>query len=79
MVVDRPRAASAGLLTAVDLGPFAAYCQACADWRTAREVLAAMAERDPATHGLLVKRVDGNAAQNPLVMIAANAASDMPR
>jgi P27 family predicted phage terminase small subunit len=38
-----------------------------------------MAERDGATRGLLVKRLDGNAARNPLVKIAADAASDMVR
>jgi P27 family predicted phage terminase small subunit len=36
-----------------------------------------MAERDPLTSGLLVKRTDGNAARNPLVRIAADAADDM--
>jgi phage terminase small subunit len=39
-----------------------------------------MAERDPATHGLMVKRAsDGNPMRNPLVAIASNAASDMLR
>jgi P27 family predicted phage terminase small subunit len=50
-----------------------------ATWRTALETLAAMAERDPTTRGLLVKRQDGNAARNPLVQIVANAAADMVR
>jgi P27 family predicted phage terminase small subunit len=69
-----------GLLTSVDCAAFAAYCQAYADWRAAREVLASMAERDAATHGLLVKRVsDGSAVRNPLLAIAASAASDMVR
>jgi phage terminase small subunit len=47
-------------------------------WRSAVETLAATAERDPVTHGLLIKRTDG-AARNPLVKIAANAASNMIR
>jgi P27 family predicted phage terminase small subunit len=69
-----------GLLTAVDLQPFGAYCQSYATWRTAVETFNAMADRDPATHGLLVKRVsDGNPMRNPLVAIAANAANDMLR
>jgi P27 family predicted phage terminase small subunit len=67
------------LLTIVDVMAFAAYCQAYAHWRTAEETLNAMAERDPVTCGLLVKRADGNAGQNPMVRIAANAAADMVR
>ena len=49
-----------GLLTVLDLMPFAAYCQSYTMWRTASETLARMAEKDPATSGLLVKRADGN-------------------
>jgi phage terminase small subunit len=45
----------------------------------AEEALAAMAERDPLTHGLLVKRTDGNAGRNPLVAIAAASADAMIR
>ena len=36
-----------------------------------------MAEKDPATSGLLVKRADGNDGPNPLVGIARRAADDM--
>jgi phage terminase small subunit len=36
-----------------------------------------MAEKDPATSGLLVKRADGNDGQNPLVGIVRRAADDM--
>jgi P27 family predicted phage terminase small subunit len=68
-----------GLLTALDVMPLAAYCEAYARWRTAEEVLTKMAASDPTTHGLLVKRQDGNAARNPLVKIAADAASSMVR
>ena len=66
-----------GLLTVLDLMPFGAYCQAYHLWRTASEVLARMAEKDPATSGLLVKRADGNDGPNPLVGIARRAADDM--
>jgi P27 family predicted phage terminase small subunit len=55
-----------GLLSVLDVGPFAAYCVAYHRWRTAEEALASMAEKDALTGGLLVKRADGNAAQNPL-------------
>jgi P27 family predicted phage terminase small subunit len=65
------------LLTVLDIGPLAAYCQAYGCWRTAGEALAAMAKRDEATSALLIKDVAGNARANPLVRIAARAADDM--
>jgi P27 family predicted phage terminase small subunit len=65
-----------GLLTIIDVQPLAAYCSAYSRWRTAEEVLRTMAERDPMTHGLLIKRADG-AGPNPMVRIAANAAEAM--
>lgn len=75
-----PQLVRLGLLTAVDIQTFAAYCQAYATWRSAVETLNGMAERDPATHGLLVKRIsDGNPTRNPLVRIAGDAAADMVR
>jgi P27 family predicted phage terminase small subunit len=75
-----PRLVRLNLLTSVDLQVFAAYCQSYATWRTAIETLNGMAERDTTTGGLLVKRIsDGNAVRNPLLAIAANAASDMVR
>ena len=67
------------LLTALDVMPLAAYCNAYARWRQAEEALAKMAEKDPVTHGLLIKRQDGNAGQNPLMRVANNAAADMVR
>jgi P27 family predicted phage terminase small subunit len=68
-----------GLLTVLDVAVLAAYCQAYAHWRTASEMLTQMAERDPTTHALLVKRQDGSPGRNPLLKIAADAASDMVR
>ena len=47
----------------LDIAVLAAYCQSYATWRTASETLAQMAERDGATHGLMIKRQDGNAAR----------------
>jgi P27 family predicted phage terminase small subunit len=67
------------LVTAMDIQALAAYCYAYDRWRTARETVAAMAERDPMTHGFIVKTQSGGAAPNPLVLIAANAARDMVR
>jgi P27 family predicted phage terminase small subunit len=68
-----------GLLTALDVAPLSAYCVAYQRWREASEALARVAERDPATHGLLIRTVEGNARTNPLVKIAAAAAADMVR
>ena len=68
-----------GLLTLVDERPFAAYCQAFGRWVAAEDALQAMAERDLLTNGLMIRTVDGNAIQNPLVGTANKAASDMVR
>jgi P27 family predicted phage terminase small subunit len=67
------------LLTTVDVSTFAVYCTAYSHWRTAVETIARVAERDPATHGLLIKTKDGDAVTNPLVWIANRAARDMVR
>jgi P27 family predicted phage terminase small subunit len=66
-----------GLLTAVDVQPFAAYCQAYHHFRTATEKLKQMADADPVMAGLLVKSGKGTAVQNPLVLTARQAANDM--
>jgi P27 family predicted phage terminase small subunit len=68
-----------GLLTLLDVTALAAYCWAYMHWPTAEEALARMAERDQTTSGLLVKRADGNAGQNPLLSISRKAAADMVR
>jgi P27 family predicted phage terminase small subunit len=66
-----------GLLTALDVAPFAAYCQACARWQQAEQALARVAEKDPVTGGILVKRIGGDAGQNPLWQAARSAAAHM--
>jgi P27 family predicted phage terminase small subunit len=66
-----------GLLSVLDVAPFAVYCHAYHRWRTAEEVLAGMGERDALTYGLLIRSVDGNPRRNPLVKIAADAAAEM--
>jgi P27 family predicted phage terminase small subunit len=68
-----------GLLTVLDIMPFAAYCQAYGHWRTAEEALMKMAERDSVTGGLLIKGALGDPRANPLIRIANNAAADMIR
>lgn len=67
------------LLTQLDIQVLAVYCDSYERWRTARETVAAMAERDPITRGQIVKTQSGGAAPNPLVWIAASAAKDMLR
>jgi P27 family predicted phage terminase small subunit len=66
-----------GLLTAIDVQPFAAYCQAYHHFRTATERLNEMAANDPVMHALVVKTRNGGVTENPLVLIARWAANDM--
>jgi P27 family predicted phage terminase small subunit len=69
-----------GLLTNVDLIPFAAYCLCYQRWRQAEEALRVMADRDPLTFGIIIKQgKDGIAGVNPLVYASARAAADMVR
>lgn len=68
-----------GLLTQVDIGPLAAYCQSYGRWMQAERAIAKMAEKDQLTGGLMIKTTNGNAIQNPLVGTAHKAASDMVR
>jgi P27 family predicted phage terminase small subunit len=67
------------LLSQLDVMPLAAYCEAYARWREAEEALRKVAERDPTTHGLLVRSQLGDARTNPLVKISRLAAADMVR
>jgi P27 family predicted phage terminase small subunit len=66
-----------GLLTVLDVSSFAGYCEAHHRWRLAREALQRMADRDPITHGLLVKTAIGDARRNPLVRAVEAAADEM--
>lgn len=68
-----------GILTQIDRGALAAYCQAYGRWVQAERALAKMAERDPATHAMMIRTQSGNAIQNPLVGAANKAMSDMMR
>ena len=68
-----------GILTDLDRGALAAYCQAYGRWSAAETALARMAARDTVTDGLIVKTRSGNLIQNPLVGAANKAMADMVR
>ncbi len=68
-----------GILTNLDRGALAAYCQAYGRWVSAETALARMAEKDAVTHGLIIRTKAGNAIQNPLVGAANKAMADMVR
>jgi P27 family predicted phage terminase small subunit len=66
-----------GLLAPSDTMVLAAYCEAVSRWKTAKELLAGLAEQDPAANALLVRGSKGQARANPLIQIAREAAADM--
>lgn len=68
-----------GILTNLDRGALAAYCQAWGRWSAAETALARMAERDASTDGLIIRTKSGNLIQNPLVGAANKAMADMVR
>jgi len=68
-----------GIMTELDRGALAAYCQAYGRWVSAETALAGMADRDAVTHGLIIRTKAGNAIQNPLVGAANKAMADMVR
>ncbi|WP_372836781.1 phage terminase small subunit P27 family [Puniceibacterium confluentis] len=67
------------ILTDLDRGPLAAYCQAYGRWSAAETALARMAAKDAVTDGLIIRTKSGNLIQNPLVGAANKAMADMVR
>ena len=69
-----------GILSDLDLSPFAAYCQSYARWIQAERMLSGLAEQDASGRdALLIKTRAGGVAANPAVWIARNAANDFLR
>ena len=74
-----PELLALGLLSHLDRGALAAYCQAYGRWAAAEAALARMAERDTVTDGLVIRTKSGNLIQNPLVGAANKAMADLVR
>lgn len=66
-----------GLLTAIDVGALAAYCQAWARWKNAEKLIEKAKKAYPAGGGLFVETTNGNLIQHPAVGIANRAMADM--
>jgi P27 family predicted phage terminase small subunit len=67
------------IMTRLDRGALASYCQAYGRWVDAETALAKMAADDPQTRGLVVMTTHGNKIQNPLVGAANKAMADVVR
>jgi P27 family predicted phage terminase small subunit len=68
-----------GILTDIDRGGLAMYCQSYARWKKAEEAIQLMAEKNPSGGGLVIKTTNGNMIQNPLVGTANTAMRDAMR
>jgi P27 family predicted phage terminase small subunit len=69
-----------GVLSDLDVAPFAAYCQAYGRWIKAERLLNRLAEQDASGRdAMLVKTRAGGVTPNPLIWVARNAANDMVR
>jgi P27 family predicted phage terminase small subunit len=66
-----------GLLTPIDVGALAAYCQAWGRWRTAERLMDKAKKAYPAGGGLYVETSNGNLVQHPAVSIANRAMTDL--
>lgn len=69
-----------GILSDLDVAPFAAYCQSYARWVQAERLLATLAGQDATGRdAMLIKTRAGGVTPNPLIWVARNAANDMVR
>jgi P27 family predicted phage terminase small subunit len=70
---------SVGILTNLDLGLLAAWCQTFKTWRGCVEAMNALEKQDPVTRGLVVRSPSGAAYQNPVLGTMNAAAREMRR
>lgn len=69
-----------GILSDLDISPFAAYCQAYGRWAQAERLLSTLAEQDATGRdAMLIKTRSGGVTPNPLIWVARSAANDMVR
>lgn len=66
-----------GVMSNLDQQALAAYCVAFGRWRDAEDALAMFRAQDPKAKGLVIKTIQGNLIQNPLVGVANNAMDKM--
>jgi P27 family predicted phage terminase small subunit len=67
------------LLTVLDIGPLAVYCNAVAQLRQAEEAIACMSKEDGRGHALTIKGSTGSEVINPLLRVARQASNDVLR
>ena len=74
-----PELERAGLLSKIDRMALAAYCDACARWVQARRLIREEAARNPTYEGLIIQGAHGGWVQNPALVVANKAMSDVIR
>ena len=72
-----PHLVRLGLMTDIDKGALAAYCDAYGDWVATSRAIAALKAKG--NNGMVVRTVNGNVMPNPLVSINRAARRDMVR
>ncbi|WP_395675974.1 phage terminase small subunit P27 family [Inquilinus sp.] len=65
------------LLTPLDVGALAVYCQAWSRFVQAERLLSEMAERDGVAYGLMIRGRHGTPVQNPLIGVSRRSAAMM--
>lgn len=71
--------AAVGVMSNLDTVALAAYCTAFSRWREAEDALALFRAQDPKAKGLVIKTIQGNLIQNPLVGMSNQAMAAMVR
>ncbi len=67
---------SAGVLSEIDSGGLAMYCQCYSRWKQAEQAIQKLAEHDTINKGLMIETTNGNFVQNPMVGTANVAMRD---